>query len=135
MAPTLAPHFQDCQGDVRPDCQTLAPQVFVEVLVKEIVRRGVAVQPPDLTTLAERHGGKFPYDYVARVLRFGPGTAAHGSSDMPTWGPIFQIMDNSDAHAKDRLRNLSDYLGSLQRRQLSRTQSALMIADTRLRDR
>jgi hypothetical protein len=29
--------------------------------------------PPDLTTLAKRHMGKFPYDYVSSVLRFGPG--------------------------------------------------------------
>lgn len=48
------------------------------------------MQPPDLTTLAKRHGGKFPYGYVSSVLRFGPGSSAHGSSDMPTWGPIFQ---------------------------------------------
>jgi len=72
--------------------------------------------PPDLTTLAKRHGGKFPYDYVSGILRFGPGTTAHGSSDMPTWGPIFQMIDKSDNHAKDRIRNLSDYLASLQRK-------------------
>jgi mono/diheme cytochrome c family protein len=74
------------------------------------------IQPPDLTTLAKRHGGKFPYDYVQGLLQFGPGTTAHGSSDMPTWGPIFQIMDKSDEHAKDRIRNLSDYLASIQRK-------------------
>jgi mono/diheme cytochrome c family protein len=39
--------------------------------------------PPDLTTLAKRHGGKFPYEYASSILRFGPGVAAHGSSDMP----------------------------------------------------
>jgi mono/diheme cytochrome c family protein len=72
---------------------------------------------PDLTTLAKRHGGKFPYDYVSRVLRFGPGTTAHGSSDMPTWGPIFRTIDKDSEHAaQDRLRNLVDYLASLQRK-------------------
>jgi mono/diheme cytochrome c family protein len=74
-------------------------------------------QPPDLTTLAKRHGGKFPYDYVSSVLRFGPGSSAHGSSDMPTWGPIFQTIDrNSERAAQDRIRNLADYLASLQRK-------------------
>lgn len=39
--------------------------------------------PPDLTTLAKRHGGKFPYEYVFDVLRFGTRIVAHGSSDIP----------------------------------------------------
>jgi hypothetical protein len=73
-------------------------------------------QLPDLTTLAKRHGG-FPYDYVSSVLRFGPGSSAHGSSDMPTWGPIFQTIDKKDERAaQDRIRNLADYLASLQRK-------------------
>jgi mono/diheme cytochrome c family protein len=74
-------------------------------------------RPPDLTTLAKRHGGKFPYEYVSSILRFGPGSSAHGSSDMPTWGPIFQAIDRkSDPAVEDRIRNLVDYLASLQRK-------------------
>ena len=74
-------------------------------------------QPPDLTTLAKRHGGKFPYDYVSSILRFGPGSSAHGSSDMPTWGPIFETIDKkSERAAQDRIKNLVDYLASLQRK-------------------
>jgi len=71
--------------------------------------------PPDLTTLAKRNMGKFPYDYVAGVLRFGPGPSAHGSSDMPVWGPIFQIIDKNNERAiRQRIKNVSDYLASLQ---------------------
>ncbi len=74
-------------------------------------------RPPDLTTLAKRHGGKFPYDYVLSILQFGPGSSAHGSSDMPTWGPIFQTIDrNRERAAQDRIKNLADYLASLQRK-------------------
>jgi len=69
----------------------------------------------DLTTLAKRHGGKFPYEYVTGVLRFGPGTPAHGSADMPTWGPIFEYFDNHNERAvEQRIMNLCDYLASLQ---------------------
>jgi len=39
--------------------------------------------PPDLTTLAKRHDGKFPSDYVSNVLRNGVKAPAHGSSDIP----------------------------------------------------
>lgn len=83
------------------------------------------VAPPDLTTLAKRHKGKFPYDYVSRVLHFGPGLSAHGSSAMPTWGPIFQRLDEnsrsplrlkSETVVRDRIQNLSDYLASLQKK-------------------
>jgi len=75
--------------------------------------------PPDLTTLAKRHGGKFPYDYVSDVLRFGTRIRSHGSSDMPIWGPIFGSIDNYDEVAvRKRIRNLSDYLASLQQKEL-----------------
>ena len=48
------------------------------------------------------HDGKFPREYVASTLRFGPGFSAHGSSDMPVWGPIFQYLDNYDEAAVRR---------------------------------
>lgn len=71
--------------------------------------------PPDLTTLAKRHQGKFPYDYVSNVLEFGPGFPSHGSSDMPTWGPIFRYYDKQNERiVKQRIKNLCDYLATLQ---------------------
>jgi mono/diheme cytochrome c family protein len=74
------------------------------------------VPPANLTTLAKRHEGKFPYDYVSDILRFGPGPSIlHGSSDMPTWGPIFQYFDKNDERAvQQRIKNLCNYLASLQ---------------------
>jgi hypothetical protein len=66
--------------------------------------------------LAKRHGGKFPYEYVSGVLRFGTGaTILHGAADMPTWGPIFHALDrNNEDVVKQRIKNLCDYLASLQ---------------------
>jgi mono/diheme cytochrome c family protein len=70
--------------------------------------------PPDLTTLATRHDGKFPYGYVSDVLLLGP-LAPHGSAAMPTWGPIFLYLDKRSGTAvRQRIKNLSDYLASLQ---------------------
>jgi mono/diheme cytochrome c family protein len=78
-------------------------------------RAALKIPAADLTTLSKRHGGEFPYDLVTNVLRFGPGVAAHGSSDMPTWGGIFQYMDNyNQAAVQKRIKNLCDYLVSLQ---------------------
>ena len=71
--------------------------------------------PPNLTTLAKRHLGKFPYDYVSNILEFGPGPSAHGSSDMPTWGPIFRYFGKQNERVvRQRIRNLCNYLASLQ---------------------
>jgi len=73
--------------------------------------------PPDLTALAKRHMGKFPYDYVKSVLEFGPGPSAHGSSDMPTWGPIFRFNDKQNERVvQQRIKNLCDFLASIQER-------------------
>jgi mono/diheme cytochrome c family protein len=78
-------------------------------------RASLKIPASDLTTLAKRHDGIFPEDYVTKVLQFGPGFTAHGSSDMPTWGSIFRYMDNyNQAAVQKRIKNLCDYLSSLQ---------------------
>ena len=56
------------------------------------------VRPPDLTLLSKRNKGKFPADYVTRVLRNGPKPSAHGTAEMPTWGPLF-----AELNAKGRV--------------------------------
>lgn len=72
--------------------------------------------PADLTTLAKRHGGAFPEEYVTNVLRFGLGFSAHGSSEMPVWGPIFQDLEHyNEAAVRQRIKNIREYLESIQR--------------------
>lgn len=72
---------------------------------------------PDLTTLTKRHDGKFPFEYVESVLRFGPGLSAHGSSEMPVWGPIFQYLENyNESAVRQRIRNLCEYIESVQQK-------------------
>lgn len=77
--------------------------------------------PPDLTTLTERHGGKFPRELVEQtILGEDVSAIAHGSREMPVWGPIFgQIEWDQDLRAV-RVRNLSNYLESLQKPAYSR---------------
>jgi len=72
------------------------------------------VQPADLTALAKKNGGKFPADHVASVLS-GAGVAAHGSAEMPVWGPVFRKLSSGDrAQVQQRIANLTQYLESLQ---------------------
>ena len=75
--------------------------------------------PADLTTLAKRHGGNYPDTYVTTVLDYGVQEAkAHGSKDMPVWGPLFGSISGSRSasalEVKQRISNMSDYLKSLQ---------------------
>jgi mono/diheme cytochrome c family protein len=73
--------------------------------------------PADLTTLTVRNMGIFPRAYVENILRFGPGLKAHGSSEMPTWGSIFQLIENNNENAvSQRIKNLTDYIASLQKK-------------------
>jgi mono/diheme cytochrome c family protein len=74
-------------------------------------------RPADLTTLAKRHDGVFPTQYVEDVLRFGKAPTAHGTSDMPTWGPIFQWLDGKQkSTVEQRIKNLTKYLATLQQK-------------------
>jgi mono/diheme cytochrome c family protein len=71
--------------------------------------------PPDLTTLARRHGGKFPDDYVSNVLLNGVIMPAHGPAEMPIWGADFTARDRLDeTQVRWRIRDLGDYIKSLQ---------------------
>ena len=70
--------------------------------------------PANLTTLAKRHGGKFPDLYVQQVLRNGVKAPAHGDAEMPVWGPIFRTMDADPAIMYVRISSLVSYIKSLQ---------------------
>lgn len=75
------------------------------------------VQPPDLTTLAQRNHGQFPRRLVESTLRVGADLPAHGSSEMPVWGPLFQSLNKfSNVEVEQRITNLTDYIESLQMR-------------------
>ena len=74
--------------------------------------------PSDLTTLAKRHGGNFPEGYVAEILRLGKPIQAHGSSEMPVWGPIFGVRDKfNEVALRRRIKNLCAYLATLQEKE------------------
>lgn len=73
------------------------------------------VVPPDLTAIARRNGGSFPRSRVeALVTGEGRFTSAHGSKEMPVWGPIFRALDPSNAANAVRVANLVGYIESIQ---------------------
>ena len=71
----------------------------------------------DLTTLAQKNGGKYPAMHVSSVLRGDAELAAHGSKDMPVWGPLFRNMSQGhDAEVQQRIANINSYIESLQKK-------------------
>jgi mono/diheme cytochrome c family protein len=70
--------------------------------------------PANLTQLSKKNGGKFPADHVTTILRSGVA-GAHGSTDMPVWGPLFsKVSGGDDAIVQMRISNLVHYLESIQ---------------------
>ncbi|MGA2535718.1 MAG: c-type cytochrome [Terracidiphilus sp.] len=73
------------------------------------------VPPPDLTLLSRNNHGKFPDSRVVVVLQSGTDIKAHGTAEMPVWGPILGKMNlNNPQERLLRISNLSRYLESLQ---------------------
>lgn len=73
-------------------------------------------QPPDLTQIARHNSGIFPKRRVETfVTNGGPNpTPAHGTAEMPVWGPTFRGLDPSDSRVKVRIANLVAYIESIQ---------------------
>ncbi|HZP23078.1 MAG TPA: c-type cytochrome [Terriglobales bacterium] len=73
--------------------------------------------PADLTQLAARNNGTFPEAHVAQVIRGDMMMVAHGSKEMPIWGPVFLYLEQHDpATAQLRVRNLARYIEGMQQK-------------------
>ena len=71
--------------------------------------------PADLTLLSKNNNGQFPDKHVAAVLKFGAQTPAHGSAEMPVWGPVLGKMDRPNPEDEQlRISNLIRYIKTLQ---------------------
>ncbi len=79
------------------------------------VAASLKTEPPDLTVLSQKNGGKFPADHVLYVLSNEGQVSAHGSKEMPVWGPIFRKSGGGDQKlGRLRSHNLTDYIKSIQ---------------------
>jgi len=79
------------------------------------VARALTTRPANLTKLTAKNHGQFPVGRVKAFIGEGrPGLPAHGSPEMPVWGPVFQSLDPSDPVARARIDNVVAYLISIQ---------------------
>ena len=73
--------------------------------------------PPDLTQIARRHGGTFPRERVKAIIAGQEQSfAAHGSREMPVWGPVFHDVEWDQDLGEVRLDNITRFVESLQQK-------------------
>jgi mono/diheme cytochrome c family protein len=73
------------------------------------------VWPPGLIQLAKKNGGTYPAMRVAEAIDGEFGKPAHGSKEMPIWGPVFRSMAHGhDDSAQLRINRVVKYLETLQ---------------------
>ncbi|MGA7413683.1 MAG: cytochrome c [Bryobacteraceae bacterium] len=104
--------------------QTGGPQLYVAYCAvchgKDARGNGPMVKQlkprvPDLTTISKRNGGKFPLEKVQAIIAgTASGDSAHGTREMPIWGPVFSQIEWEQDLGKVRINNLARYLESLQ---------------------
>lgn len=70
---------------------------------------------PDLTTIKQRNGGIFPSARVNKIISGDEIILAHGTREMPVWGPIFHQVEEDRDYGEVRLQNLTNYLKSVQK--------------------
>lgn len=71
---------------------------------------------PDLTTIERRRGGIFPEKWIRDVIAGDQAVLAHGTREMPIWGPVFHQIENDQDYGDVRMRNLTGYLRAIQQK-------------------
>jgi mono/diheme cytochrome c family protein len=76
--------------------------------------------PPDITQLSRRNGGKFPFEEVYRTVDGRDMKGSHKRFGMPFWGDYLQKQDQkntpvSDAAVKQRITAIVRFVETLQK--------------------
>lgn len=81
--------------------------------------------PPDLSQLAKKNGGVFPFERVYGVIDGRQSVKGHGTRDMPIWGRDYQVKAaehyvdvpyDPEVYVRGKILALIDYLNRLQAR-------------------
>ena len=95
------------------------------------VSTGLKVPPPDLTVLAKKNNGVFPFNSVYEIIDGRKTVIAHGTRDMPIWGDryapepskaliprpsenILSLFYDPEAVVRMRILAVIDYLNRIQ---------------------
>jgi mono/diheme cytochrome c family protein len=76
----------------------------------------LTIKPADLTGIAERNGGEFPFEQVVKIIDGRERVAGHGSPDMPIWGEAFAQTPGGETEegVQKKIDQLAHFLWSVQ---------------------
>lgn len=78
--------------------------------------KDLKASPADLTQLAAKNEGTFPFQMVIDTIQHGRNVRGHGTQDMPAWGDTFNQTSESKAAADAKMDEVAHYLWSLQKK-------------------
>ncbi len=76
----------------------------------------LSAKVPDLTAISKHNGGVFPAKRIERVISGDEAIIAHGSREMPIWGPIFHQVEQDRDFGNVRLHDVTKYIESIQQK-------------------
>lgn len=84
-----------------------------------LMKRFLTVAPTDLTALAKKNAGRFPFWQTYRIIDGREEVRGHGTREMPVWGARFRVDAGGDdspgrAQAAGRILSLVFYLQHIQ---------------------
>lgn len=84
----------------------------------------LSVEPPDITQLSRKSGGKFPEPMIREIIDGRAQIKLHGGREMPVWGGQFLVESiraneygnyiDAERIVQDRINALLAYINSLQ---------------------
>lgn len=93
------------------------------------VSKELKTHPADLTALAKKNGGVFPFNHVYQIIDGRDAVGSHGTREMPIWGyrftpPHYNLKyaddyilsppASSEATVRSRISSVIDYLNRIQ---------------------
>ena len=72
--------------------------------------------PANLTLLAQKNGGSFSLEMVARISDGRKPLAGHGGGDMPVWGDAFDRSSDGTSTTRSKIAALAAFLESIQKK-------------------
>ncbi|HEX9145756.1 MAG TPA: cytochrome c, partial [Candidatus Binatia bacterium] len=61
-----------------------------------IMRKFLTVEPSDITQIAKKNGGRFPFWQIYRIIDGREEVRGHGTREMPVWGARFRSQAGGD---------------------------------------
>ncbi|RIA55818.1 c-type cytochrome [Dichotomicrobium thermohalophilum] len=89
-----------------------------------VMTKYLTIEPTDLTKIAQKNDGIFPYARIFRIIDGRETVRAHGETNMPVWGYSFRAGADAPKEASAReefvsgqIAALAFYLATIQERE------------------